>query len=141
MLCPSATWALQTFTTSRENANSGKAAVWIKSHMREGSSTILSMMSATMDDNQDATDVFSVYEPCHKLDNYSDSMTAKLEDDISHCSDLVMMLANCDFSQVVDMHHWTDAHMSNGHTSQFSQSVAENLCNKAGFVAVKTVWP
>lgn len=109
--------------------------------MRSGSSTILSMMSATVHDNQNGTDVFSLYEPCHTHDKYRESMTKKLKEDISHCSDLVSMLTSCDFSQVVNLFHWSDPHTSNDHTTKFSHSVAEKLCKKAGFVAVKTVWP
>lgn len=130
------------------NSSSSRKAVWIQAGTRTGSSSILSMMSATPEDNRAGGDVFSLYEPCHMNDVFEyDVGVGKATGPWtwgpktvgSVCGDIVSDVARCDFSKIVDLHGWWNPHTSNGHTTSFSREVAEKKCMESQFVAVKTV--
>lgn len=130
-----------------EEDSTPRESVWIVGLMRSGSSTILSMMSSTIDGNEDGGEVFSSFEPCDRNDNYSGTLKdfhtkeTSQDEDSALCGQLVLGMSKCDFSEVQDLHNWGNPHSTNGHTANFDRSLAESLCKKSHSVAVKTVLP
>jgi len=136
-LCPVATWGLQAISPSHTEESS-RDSLWIVSHMRSASSTILSMISAT-EDNTDGGDVFSLFEPCHNGDKYSSELKKLRPNHGSYeCTSLIERVSNCDFSQISNLWGWNDPHTSNKQ-EKYSKTVAETQCKKANLIAVKTV--
>lgn len=105
-----------------------RLAVWVSSFPRSASSTVLSMISATVNENVDGTETFSLFEPCHEGDDFSSTT----------CDDLLGSISNCDFSPVRTLWGWANPHTSNGH-QQFTREYAHSRCTSADIVAFKTV--
>jgi len=119
---------------------SGKKSVWIVSQMRSGSSTMLSMMSATQDENREGGEVFSLFEPCHKGDRYAPRLEKLMREQSSHCADLVEGVSKCNFNDIQKLAKWTSDKTSNDN-KPYSKAVAKKMCSKASVVAVKTIEP
>lgn len=139
---PLAACGLQTFARSEEKGSNTRDAVWIISQMRSGSTTVLSMISATLEDNTEGEQVFSLFEPCHQGDEFAtlgDSVTVSKDPVL--CGSLIHDLAKCDFSEVKDLDGWRNHHSSNNGTKEFSRELAEAMCKKSEMVALKTVQP
>merc|ERR1719230_927430 len=120
-LCPVAAWSLQ---TSAQKAHGSRKSVWILAGERTGSSTMLSMMSATPDDNRAGGNVFSIYEPCHEKDMYNyrlDGFPQKSypwvweKTNQRVCPYIIQDLVRCDFSKATYLTTWDNPHNSNGY--------------------------
>merc|ERR1740117_1351315 len=101
--------------------NEGQRAIWVSGYPRSGSSTVLSMISATVDDNRAAGQTFSLFEPCHGgdvLENWKEKLG---------CSSLLFGLTHCNFTGVKKLWGWADPHSTNNFT-MFSADVAHDLC-------------
>jgi len=107
--------------------------VWVSGYPRSGSSTALSLVSATVDDNQDPKgNTFSVFEPCHEGDAYE----KQLED--KGCSSVLASISQCDFHQIDALWGWDDPHTTTGY-KKYSSDHAHNLCTNSEVIAFKTV--
>lgn len=136
---------------SAEKPSGERPTVWVLAGTRTGSSTILSMISATPDDNRAGGDVFSLYEPCHPRDQYSmktgiDKLDKKhgpwtwgSHTDDSLCGNIVLDVSRCDFTNILELNGWKNEHTSNGNTTSFSRSIATEKCKDSKIIAVKTV--
>jgi len=110
-------------------------AVWVSGYPRSGSSTILSMVSGTVDDNrkgENNNNVFSLFEPCHDGDMLKESKKT------FGCPGVLYSLVRCDFSEIKSLWGWKDPHTTNNFTD-YSPESAEELCQKSKSVAFKTV--
>merc|ERR1719277_301707 len=150
---PVTTYSLQAFKHEdlQEEAHH-RHAVWIVSLMRSGSSTILSMMSSTVQGKEDVvegahkTKVFSSFEPCTSGDKFSgelkDMNKKKTSDEENSvmCSKLIDGMSNCNFGSVEGLKNWKNIHSTNG-GAPYKRSLAEKLCKESEIVAVKTVMP
>jgi len=112
--------------------NRGQRVVWVSGYPRSGSSTVLSMVSATVDDNRAAGQTFSLFEPCHDGD-----VLAKWKAQAG-CSSLLYGLTRCDFAGIKKLWGWADPHSTNNYTT-FSSLAAHDVCAAADVVAFKTV--
>lgn len=107
--------------------------VWVAGYPRSGSSTLLSMVSGTVDDNRAGGHTFSLFEPCHDGDKYDDWMQKK------GCRQLLYGLSHCDFEGIERLWGWMDPHSTNNYTKAFDQERATKMCKEADIVAFKTV--
>jgi hypothetical protein len=92
---------------------------------------MLSMISATMDNNHDPGHVFSLFEPCHDGDEFKDSKK-------SQCGPVLKSLTRCNFDGIEKLWGWSDPHSTNNHT-KFNADLARDICTQADIVAFKTV--
>jgi hypothetical protein len=107
--------------------------VWVSGYPRSGSSTLLSMVSATVDDNRAGGHTFSLFEPCHDDDKYDGWLTN------SGCRQLLYDVSHCDFRGVEQLWGWRDPHSTSNFTHDFSKDLATEMCEDADIVAFKTV--
>lgn len=122
------------FVNHSDSAAPGvQRVIWVSGYPRSGSSTALSLVSATMDDNRDPKgNTFSVFEPCHDGDEY-----AKWQEQ-EGCASVLENLAQCDFSGIRGLWGWEDPHTTTGF-KDYSSDHAHNLCTNSEVVAFKTV--
>jgi len=106
--------------------------VWVSGYPRSGSSTALSLVSATMDDNQAGGETFSLFEPCHDGDEYQDWQAAE------GCGSVLENVVNCNFQGIKNLWGWNDPHTSSGF-HDFDPSTARDMCANAAVIAFKTV--
>jgi len=133
--------SVSTWQERAKPATEKQHAVWVSGYPRSGSSTVLSMVSATMDDNQDpGRPIFSVFEPCHDGDEYQAWLAERAEAKPNHnsCPDVLWSLSRCDFTGIGNLWGWWDPHSTNNHT-KFNNVSAHNMCTAADVVAFKTV--
>jgi hypothetical protein len=119
--------------------------------MRSGSSTILSMMSSTVQ-GEDVVEgahkatVFSSFEPCTEGDKFSGELKdmnkqkTTSEENSVMCSKVIDGMSNCNFRSIEGLKNWKNIHSTNG-GAPYKRSLAENLCKESEIVAVKTVMP
>eukprot|EP00448_Togula_jolla_P002335 CAMPEP_0170598762 /NCGR_PEP_ID=MMETSP0224-20130122/16422_1 /TAXON_ID=285029 /ORGANISM="Togula jolla, Strain CCCM 725" /LENGTH=360 /DNA_ID=CAMNT_0010923339 /DNA_START=77 /DNA_END=1159 /DNA_ORIENTATION=- len=115
-------------------SDDSRLAVWVSSYPRSGSSTVLSLVSSSLEgeETQSQTSTFSLFEPCHDGDEYDPWKKEQ------GCASLLWGLSRCDFSGVKKLWGWADPHSSNHHV-KFEAAVATDICQKANLVAFKTV--
>jgi len=107
--------------------------IWVSGYPRSGSSTALSLVSATMDDNRAGTSqTFSIFEPCHDGDVYADWQRQE------GCSSVLYNLAHCDFHGIRALWGWSDPHTTTGDKS-YKADQAHDMCVNSQVVAFKTV--
>mmetsp|Transcript_15690 Transcript_15690/g.34394 ORF Transcript_15690/g.34394 Transcript_15690/m.34394 type:complete len:369 (-) Transcript_15690:46-1152(-) len=109
-------------------------AVWVTGYPRSGSSTILSMVSAAGQglDPQVPGKVFSLFEPCHN----GDKLSKKKEKE--GCAGLLMGIARCNFSRVMNLWGWADPHSTNDH-KPYNMTLAHKHCVTSNMIAFKSV--
>jgi len=121
-----------TMQKGRMEKKGDKLTVWVSGYPRSGSSSILSMVSATRDDNTDGGTVFSLFEPCHEGDQYKEW---KQKDG---CSGVLWGLARCNFEGITNLWGWADPHSTNLHR-KYNKKAATSKCGEADVIAFKTV--
>mmetsp|Transcript_30082 Transcript_30082/g.65629 ORF Transcript_30082/g.65629 Transcript_30082/m.65629 type:complete len:370 (-) Transcript_30082:74-1183(-) len=109
-------------------------AVWVSSYPRSGSSTILSMVSATIqgDENRMNTETFSMFEPCHDGDEYEQWMQQ------AGCGSVLWGLSRCEFAGMNQLWGWGNSHTTS-HKTKFEPSRAQDICQSSDQIAFKTV--
>jgi len=105
-----------------------RMAVWVTSYPRSASSTVLSMVSATVEENTQGGRTFSLFEPCHIGDEYGEKS----------CVRLLLDVASCNFSLVEHLWGWNNRHSTNG-GKDYDSAFAREECLKSRVVAFKTV--
>lgn len=122
--------------------------VWVHAFARSGSSTMLSMVAAATDSPlipaslERAPDpkgrIFTVFEPCHKRDEYVSGIDAHSAES-KGCPTVLLDLAKCRFDRVVRFHAWDDVHTKKRKAGKFQPDTASAACAGADIVAWKTV--
>jgi len=110
-----------------------RRVVWVAGYPRSGSSTALSLVSATVDDNVNRRGkTFSVFEPCHDGDEYASWL--EKED----CSEVLEKIAKCNFHGIKNLWAWADPHTTTDE-KPYNQELAHEMCVQSKVVAFKTV--
>lgn len=126
------------FAAQERKAAFPTAEVWINSFPRSASSTMLSLVRASMPDDDR---IFSLFEPCHANDEMGADSKGRNFMNVNgniNCPVVVEKLAACNFTGVTDLWGWRDNHTSN-FGKEYSAEFATQACRYAKRRIFKTV--
>jgi hypothetical protein len=121
------------FDEVTDDKSPNQLVVWVSGYPRSGSSILLSMVSATVDNNREGGHTFSLFEPCHDGDVYGDKLSKR------GCHQLLYGVSHCEFGGIEDLWGWRDPHSTNNYSKQFNGAQAKEMCQESDIVAFKTV--
>lgn len=134
-------WEPKVATVVRESP----LVVWITGYARSATSTVQSLVNmaraVTSERKVPPSGVFSLFEPCHPLDEVAPELSYP-----DGCDKLLSALAQCDFSKIDNLFEWQNAHNEGiphnkwpSKAPAFDKDLARGLCGAADVRILKTI--